>query len=140
MFNFRKMVLLPFLAAGMPVFLGACGSGSANTSGGSGTETSHTSEEGEAEKMLTLVKDGTAYVTVVAGRCVSCDRDTLASIRVMPQCMNMGEAAGVGAALSLEQDCTPAAVSPAAVREILLQNGAILGMNQVRVHPEDRMD
>ncbi len=75
-----------------------------------------------------------------AGRCVSCDRSTLASIRVMPQCMNMGEAAGVGAVLSLEQDCTPAEVSPAAIREILLQNGAILEMNQVRVHPEDRMD
>ena len=67
MFNFRKRVLLPFLAAGMLVFLGACGSGSGDTPGGSGTGTPHTSGEGEAEEMLTLVKDGTAYVTVVAG-------------------------------------------------------------------------
>ena len=75
-----------------------------------------------------------------AGRCVSCDRDALATIRVMPQCMNMGEAAGVGAALSLAADCAPAAVSPADVRAVLLRGGAILGMDQVRVHPEDRMD
>lgn len=75
-----------------------------------------------------------------AGRCVSCDRGTLASIRVMPQCMNMGEAAGIGAALALEQDCTPAKVSTAEVRRLLLANGAILGMDQVRIHPEDRMD
>ena len=35
----------------------------------------------------------------VVGRCVSCDRVMLSSIRVMPACMIMGQAAGVAASL-----------------------------------------
>lgn len=40
---------------------------------------------------------------LVAGRCISCDRDALSSLRVMPTCMYLGEAAGTAAALALEQ-------------------------------------
>lgn len=40
---------------------------------------------------------------VVAGRCISMERMVLASIRVMPNCLAMGEAAGVGAALASKQ-------------------------------------
>ena len=73
-----------------------------------------------------------------AGRCVSCDNETLAAIRVMPQCMNMGEAAGIGAAMAIEQGITPAEVDVAAVRAALLEGGAILSMDQVYVHDEDK--
>ncbi len=37
---------------------------------------------------------------LVAGRCVSCDRIVQGSIRVMPPCLAMGEAAGLAAALA----------------------------------------
>ena len=73
-----------------------------------------------------------------AGRCVSCDNETLAAIRVMPQCINMGEAAGIGAAMAIENGITPADVSVADVRRALLDGGAILSMDQVFVHDEDK--
>ncbi len=42
---------------------------------------------------------------LVAGRCVSMERMALASIRVMPNCMAFGEAAGIGAALAAKKGC-----------------------------------
>lgn len=41
---------------------------------------------------------------LVAGRCVSADHDAQASLRIMPTCSNLGEAAGVAAVLSLEKN------------------------------------
>ena len=70
-----------------------------------------------------------------AGRCVSVDAEVLSSLRVMPQCMSMGEAAGVGAALALRDGIKPSEVCVTEVREILLQNGAILTMEQVKTAP-----
>lgn len=40
---------------------------------------------------------------LVAGRCISMDRRSLASLRVMPNCLATGEAAGIGAALAVKQ-------------------------------------
>lgn len=40
---------------------------------------------------------------LVAGRTVSMERMALASIRVMPNCMGMGEAAGIGAAIASQK-------------------------------------
>lgn len=40
---------------------------------------------------------------LVAGRCISMDRTTLSSLRVMPNCLATGEAAGIGAALAVKQ-------------------------------------
>jgi len=37
---------------------------------------------------------------LVAGRCISMEQAVLASIRVMPNCLAMGEAAGIGAAIA----------------------------------------
>ena len=73
-----------------------------------------------------------------AGRCVSCDNEVLAAIRVMPQCMNMGEAAGVGAAIALEDNVSPCEVDVSKVRSALLDGGAILSMDQVYIHEEDK--
>ncbi|MBO4377785.1 MAG: FAD-dependent oxidoreductase [Clostridia bacterium] len=71
----------------------------------------------------------------IAGRCASLDAAALASVRVMPQCMCMGEAAGTAAALALESDILPRDVDVSVLRERLLKNGAILTMDQVRNTP-----
>lgn len=72
-----------------------------------------------------------------AGRCASFDKESLASVRVMPQCMNMGEAAGTGAALAVEDGVRPADVDVGKLRTILKKNGAILSMDDVRFREED---
>lgn len=47
---------------------------------------------------------------LTAGRCISCDREVLAAIRVMPPCFGMGQAAGNAAVLALETGTTPAGI------------------------------
>jgi len=59
---------------------------------------------------------------LVAGRCISADREALAAIRVMAPVMAMGEAAGVAAAMSSKQKTTPAEVDVQALREKLRAN------------------
>lgn len=53
---------------------------------------------------------------LVSGRSVSMERAALASIRVMPNCLAMGEAAGIGAALTVKHDTDVRGVD---VKEIL---------------------
>ncbi len=48
---------------------------------------------------------------LVAGRCLSADHDAHASVRSMAQCMAMGQAAGVAAALAVRQRCRAREVS-----------------------------
>jgi hypothetical protein len=61
-----------------------------------------------------------------SGRLISIDAEVLGSTRVMPTCMAIGEAAGVGAALAIQQNIRCADVNPEEVVKILLKNGAIL--------------
>ncbi len=63
---------------------------------------------------------------LVAGRCVSVSHRALGSLRVMPQCAAMGEAAGAAAALSLEADTPVRAVDVAALQGRLRAAGAIV--------------
>ena len=63
-----------------------------------------------------------------AGRCCSCDAVALGSLRVIPSCLGMGQAAGVGASLCARQNILPAQVDVQAVRSILLEQNAILSM------------
>ena len=56
---------------------------------------------------------------LVAGRCVSATHEAQASLRVMPQCFAMGEAAGVAAALAIEQSIPPGEVAPDELRRAL---------------------
>jgi hypothetical protein len=65
-----------------------------------------------------------------AGRCVSMDAPTLASARVMPYCMAMGEAAGVAAAIALNTKKTPAKIDTDILVRELLARGAILTEEQ----------
>lgn len=65
-----------------------------------------------------------------AGRCASMDAVAMSSARVMPICMAIGEAAGVGAALAITQGISPREVDVAQVRKTLLDAGAILSVNK----------
>ncbi|MBV8749806.1 MAG: FAD-dependent oxidoreductase [Candidatus Eremiobacteraeota bacterium] len=60
---------------------------------------------------------------LVAGRCISTTHEALASTRLTPTVMTLGQAAGTAAALSLQQGVTPRALDPALLRERLIHNG-----------------
>lgn len=64
---------------------------------------------------------------LVAGRSISCDRSVQGSVRVMPVCLAMGEAAGVAAAHALDlPDHNIHHVDTAHLRRRLQQEGAYL--------------
>ncbi|NLB55243.1 MAG: FAD-dependent oxidoreductase [Lentisphaerae bacterium] len=64
--------------------------------------------------------------TLVAGRCVSTDRNVQASIRVMPGCFITGQAAGVAAALSVRDNIETRKVNVRELQSILKDMGAYL--------------
>jgi hypothetical protein len=68
---------------------------------------------------------------LVAGRCASCDHEALGSLRVMPQCGVMGQAAGVAAALSIRAGVTPRNLDPAALRSELRRQGCIIDEDDI---------
>lgn len=63
---------------------------------------------------------------LAAGRCISCTREALAAIRVMPPCFAMGQAAGIAAAIALEEKCTPREVDTEKLQEALRKQGAVV--------------
>ena len=64
---------------------------------------------------------------LVAGRSISTDRVTQGSVRVMPVCLCMGEAAGIAAAFAAQEPPTDVhAVDAARLRDRLRDNGAHL--------------
>ena len=63
---------------------------------------------------------------MLSGRCASLDAVVMSSARVMPTCMAIGEAAGVGAALAVKQNIVPAQVDVNDVRSILRNANVIL--------------
>jgi hypothetical protein len=63
---------------------------------------------------------------LVAGRCASCDHAALGSLRVMPQCGVMGEAAGTAAFLSLAGDLPPRRIDVQALQAQLRKQGCIV--------------
>jgi len=72
-----------------------------------------------------LLPKGSNRVSV-AGRCISCDRDTQSAVRVMAPCMAMGQAAGVAAALAAQNGCSLQAVAYADLVQGLKLLGAIV--------------
>jgi hypothetical protein len=62
----------------------------------------------------------------VAGRCASCTHEALGSLRVMPQCGVMGQAAGTAAALALAGGAAPREVEVGRLQEALRADGAIV--------------
>lgn len=63
---------------------------------------------------------------LVAGRCVSATRLASGAIRPTAQCMALGEAAGVAAAMAVKENKTPKTIDVQALRARLLENGAIV--------------
>lgn len=63
---------------------------------------------------------------LVAGRCFSATHEALASARMMPSCMAMGQAAGTAAALAVNYHVTPRSLSPAILTHYLVNDHVIL--------------
>lgn len=63
---------------------------------------------------------------LVAGRCISATHEAQGSIRVSPNCMAFGQAAGTAAVLSIHEECSPRQVNTDNLRRILGNQGAIL--------------
>lgn len=97
------------------------------------------SKSGESETFWQYIPDngvyGVPYGTIVpkgselawvAGRCFSATHDAHASCRSMAQTMCMGQAAGLAATLSLDEDMAAHALDIAKLQSKLLQTGMIL--------------
>jgi hypothetical protein len=63
---------------------------------------------------------------LAAGRCISVDDEALASIRLMPNCMATGQAAGTAAALSAKEGVPPRSLEISKLQKTLSDQGAIL--------------
>lgn len=63
---------------------------------------------------------------LTAGRCISTDRMTNGTVRIMACCLNTGEAAGIGAAMAAKDDGNVRAVDATHVRSMLREYGAFL--------------
>ncbi len=61
---------------------------------------------------------------LTCGRCVSCDRPMMASLRVIPGCYITGQAAGMAGAIASEAAIAPRRVDPETLRNALRKAGA----------------
>jgi len=72
-----------------------------------------------------LIPKGSRNI-MVAGRCVSSDRQANSGLRVQASCMGMGQAAGVAAALAAKSGTTPLEVPLKEIHDLLRTHGAII--------------
>ena len=63
---------------------------------------------------------------LVAGRLLDADRESFGALRVMVNCNQMGEAAGVAAVLALQQSVPVSEVDPVALRAELAAGGSVV--------------
>ena len=63
---------------------------------------------------------------LVAGRCISCDHESLGTIRTIPTCMVTGQAAGVAAAVSAKQKIKPRNLDVRDIQNILVEQKAVI--------------
>jgi hypothetical protein len=66
-----------------------------------------------------------------AGRHVACDASSHTFLREIPQCWLTGQAAGVAAALAVDEGVAPRALEPRAIQRALLKQGAYLSPSTV---------
>jgi hypothetical protein len=71
---------------------------------------------------------------LVAGRCVSVDHEALGSLRVMPQCGVMGQAAGVAACMSIDKNIEPKAIVVRDLQVNLKEQGCIVDIEDIKKH------
>ncbi len=75
-----------------------------------------------------LPKEKDCKNLLVAGRCISCDHEAQASIRIMPIVTTLGEAAGVAASVSLDENAPVQQTTVKKIQKILVGCGAFLGI------------
>ncbi|MBR4950147.1 MAG: FAD-dependent oxidoreductase [Clostridia bacterium] len=63
---------------------------------------------------------------LMAGRCISCDRYLMGSIRVMPGCYITGQAAGMASSMAIEENITPREINVKKLQKKLIEIGAYL--------------
>ncbi|MBQ0081325.1 MAG: FAD-dependent oxidoreductase [Alistipes sp.] len=63
---------------------------------------------------------------IVAGRCISTDRQALASLRVQASCMGTGQAAGIASAMSVKNQCAVQNIDTKNLVSRLKELGAVL--------------
>lgn len=68
---------------------------------------------------------------LVAGRCVSVDHEALGSLRVMPQCGVLGEAAGTASVLSIQDNTTPRSIDIKKLQAMLKKQGCIVDEDDI---------
>jgi hypothetical protein len=68
---------------------------------------------------------------LVAGRCASCSHEALGSLRVMPQCAVMGQAAGAASVLSLRAGAPPRHTDVAALQAELRRQSCIVDESDI---------
>ena len=64
---------------------------------------------------------------LAAGRCISTDMGMADLVRLIPNCFVTGQAAGVAAALAVQDGCCPRDVDVPRMQKILRQQEAYLG-------------
>ena len=81
---------------------------------------------------------------LVAGRCVSCDFAGQSGTRLVLACLNMGQAVGTAAALSITDDVTPRQLDAQKLREKLAAQGVNLldkpGSRAAHAERSDKLD
>ncbi|PKL77109.1 MAG: FAD-dependent oxidoreductase, partial [Candidatus Melainabacteria bacterium HGW-Melainabacteria-1] len=63
---------------------------------------------------------------LVAGRCLSADFSAQGAVRIIPNCYAMGQAAGVAAALSVQQGLRPRQINRDVLLATLRQQDALI--------------
>jgi hypothetical protein len=93
---------------------------------GSGTTTQRLAPGSAYEIPYRCLVPLVAEDLLVAGRCISTTHEALASTRLTPTVMTLGQAAGTAAALSVAANVAPRRVDTAMLRERLVRDGVDL--------------
>ncbi|MCX7918205.1 MAG: FAD-dependent oxidoreductase [bacterium] len=64
---------------------------------------------------------------LVAGRCISTTHEALGSVRIMPACMAIGQAAGTAAAIAVYKQIIPSQLEISLLQSVLENDGVYLG-------------
>ncbi len=103
-----------------------CGAPIEDHHSGDGTEWRYLPEGSAVGIPLSALRVKDAENLLVAGRCFSASHDAHASIRSMGQCMAMGQAAGINAALASAEKKSIREVPIEDIQNSLIKNGAVL--------------
>jgi glycine/D-amino acid oxidase-like deaminating enzyme len=106
--------------------IGLCGAPIEDHHGGADTKWCHLPEGRCVGIPYRTLLPRDAINVLVAGRCFSATHDAHASVRSMAQCMSMGQAVGVAAAIAVRTRRIPREIDQTQLRHSLRQSGAIL--------------